>query len=49
VLSTSDINEEAPYLPYKTFIRTSNEFKRLMPHQIEDFLCIFHNRLDFAK
>lgn len=49
VLSSSGINEEAPYLPYKTFTQASSEFARLKPHQIEDFLCIFHSRLDFAN
>jgi hypothetical protein len=49
ILSKATIDEEKPYLPYKLFIRASNQFNRLKPYQIEDFLCIFYDKLDFAK
>lgn len=42
-------DEEKPWLPYERFLRVSQSFNRIKPYEIEDFLCIFHSKLDFAK
>lgn len=43
------LDEEKPWLPYEHFLRVSQSFNRLKPYEIEDFLCVFHSKLDFAK
>lgn len=49
ILTENQIDEKKPYLPYRKFLRVSKAFEKLKPYQIEDFLCIYHTKLDFGK
>ncbi len=49
ILLQDKIDEKNPYLHYNKFIRVSHAFGKLKPYQIEDFLCIYHDQLDFGK
>lgn len=42
-------SEEEPWLPYSLFTRNIPPFERLKPYEIEDFLCLYKDKLDFAN
>jgi len=49
IIREDQIDEDRPYIPYKDFLKVSKNFELLKPYEIEDFLCLYKSKLDFAK